>query len=275
MKRFWIVLIIVATAAPLAAQKIVREPSDPGRIIHLRTALNHLTVIELREPVVQVATGSQSFRVQWRENKVFVQPTESDASTNLFIWTASERLNYELEPAGAAAAMDFAVDQIPLIQPKASSTTPPHPSTTDILLAGKPVRLESAKPSRKAVEVVIRDLYEGDGRVLVRYAVRNRGSHAYEVTTPKVFALTGAHYPQSLYGLVDSQLGDQESSRLTTKQETPVPVLEGHVQSSHLAPGQESLGVVAVRLPSTTEPTVLRFQFANDDREQVAAFLVR
>ncbi|MBZ5571256.1 MAG: TrbG/VirB9 family P-type conjugative transfer protein [Acidobacteriia bacterium] len=275
MKRFWIVLIIVATAAPLAAQKIVREPSDPGRIIHLRTALNHLTVIELREPVVQVATGSQSFRVQWRENKVFVQPTESDASTNLFIWTASERLNYELEPAGAAAAMDFAVDQIPLIQPKASSTTPPQPSTTDILLAGKPVRLESAKPSRKAVEVVIRDLYEGDGRVLVRYAVRNRGSHAYEVTTPKVFALTGAHYPQSLYGLVDSQLGDQESSRLTTKQETPVPVLEGHVQSSHLAPGQESLGVVAVRLPSTTEPTVLRFQFANDDREQVAAFLVR
>lgn len=276
MKRLWIILIvIVAAAAPLVAQKIDRERSDSGQIIHLRTALSHLTVIELREPVTQVATGSQSFKVEWRENKVFVQPTEPDASTNLFIWTASERLNYELEPAGAVAAMDFAVDQIPLIQPKASSITPPQPSTTDILLAGKLVRLESAKPSRKPVEVVIRDLYEGDGRVLVRYAVRNRGSHAYEVTTPKVFALTGAHYPQSLYGLVNSQLGDHESSRLTTKQETPVPVLEGHVQSSHLAPGQESLGVVAVRLPSTTEPTVLRFQFGNDDREQVAAFLVR
>lgn len=276
MKRLWIILIvIVAAAAPLVPQKIDRERSDSGQIIHLRTALSHLTVIELREPVTQVATGSQSFKVEWRENKVFVQPTEPDASTNLFIWTASERLNYELEPAGAVAAMDFAVDQIPLIQPKASSITPPQPSTTDILLAGKLVRLESAKPSRKPVEVVIRDLYEGDDRVLVRYAVRNRGSHAYEVTTPKVFALTGAHYPQSLYGLVNSQLGDHESSRLTTKQETPVPVLEGHVQSSHLAPGQESLGVVAVRLPSTTEPTVLRFQFANDDREQVAAFLVR
>ena len=111
--------------------------------------------------------------------------------------------------------------------------------------------------------------------MLVRYAVRNRGSHAYDVTTPKVFALTGAHYPQSLYGLVDSQLGDQESARLTTKEETPVPVLEGHVQPSHLPPGQESLGIVAVRLPSSTEPTVFRFQFANDDREPVAAFLVR
>jgi len=62
---------------------------------------------------------------------------------------------------------------------------------------------------------------------------------------------------------------------LTSKQETPVPVLEGHVQSSHLAPGQESLGIVAVRLPSSTEPIVFRFQFANDDREQIAAFLVR
>ena len=275
MKQLWIILMIVAAAAPLVAQKIDRGSSDSGQIIHLRTALNHLTVIELREPVTQVATGSQSFKVEWRENKVFVQPTEADTSTNLFIWTASQRLNYELEPAGAVAAMDFAVDQMPLIQPKPTSITPPQPLPTDILLAGKLVRLESAKPSRKPVEVVIRDLYEGDGRVLVRYAVRNRGSHAYDVTTPKVFALTGAHYPQSLYGLVNSQLGDQESARLTTKQETPVPVLEGHVQTSHVAPGQESLGIVAVRLPSSTEPTVFRFQFANDGREQVAAFLVR
>ena len=90
-----------------------------------------------------------------------------------------------------------------------------------------------------------------------------------------MYALTGARYPQSLYSLVDSQLGDREAARLTIKQETPVPVLEGHLQSSHLAPGQESIGVVAVRLPTSTEPTVLRFQFADDDRERIAAFLVR
>lgn len=275
MNRLWTILIITAVAMPLSGQKIEREATDRSQIIHLKTALNHLTVIELREPVIQVATGSQSFKVEWRENKVFVQPTESDAATNLFIWTASERLNYELEPAGAVSAMDFAVDQMPLIQPKPTSVAPPQPSPTDVLLAGKPVRLQSARPSKKSVEIVIRDLYEGDGRVLVRYAVRNRGSHAYDVTTPKVFALTGAHYPQSLYGLVDSQLGDQEAAHLTSKQETPVPVLEGHVHTSHLAPGQESLGIVAVHLPSSTEPTVFRFQFANDDREQIAAFLVR
>jgi hypothetical protein len=279
MKRFSILLIITALAAawvPLLAQKIERETGDRTQIIHLKTALNHLTVIELREPVIQVATGSQSFKVEWRENKVFVQPTESDASTNLFIWTASERLNYELEPAGDVAAMDFAVDQMPLAQPKpASVTPPPQPSPTEILLAGKPVRLESSRPTRKPVEVTIRDLYEGDGRVLVRYAVRNRGNHVYDVSTPQVYELTGVHYSQSLYTLVDAQLGDQEAARVTAKRQTPIPVLEGHVQTEHLAPGAESLGVVALHLPSGTEPTILRFQFANDDKEQIGALLVR
>lgn len=279
MKRFSIILIITALAAawvPLLAQKIERETGDRTQIIHLKTALNHLTVIELREPVIQVATGSQSFKVEWRENKVFVQPTESDASTNLFIWTASERLNYELEPAGDIAAMDFAVDQMPLAQPKpASVTPPPQPSPTEILLAGKPVRLESSRPTRKPVEVTIRDLYEGDGRVLVRYAVRNRGNHVYDVSTPQVYELTGVHYSQSLYTLVDAQLGDQEAARVTAKRQTPVPVLEGHIQTEHLAPGAESLGVVALHLPSSTEPTILRFQFANDDKQQIGAMMVR
>src|SRR5690242_21327962 len=128
MKRFILIIAVISAAGmPLLGQKIERESSDRTQIIHLKTALNHLTVIELREPVIQVAAGSQSFKVEWRENKVFVQPTESDASTNLFIWTASERLNYELEPAGDIAGMDFAVDQIPLVQPKPASVARPRP----------------------------------------------------------------------------------------------------------------------------------------------------
>lgn len=279
MKRLRTILIITVVSTigiPLAGQKIERESSDRSQIIHLKTALNHLTVIELREPVTQVATGSQSFKVEWRENKVFVQPTEADASTNLFIWTASERLNYELEPAGDVAGMDFAVDQTPLPQPKpASVPQPSQPSPTEILLAGKAVRLESAKPSHKRIEVTIRDLYESDGRLLVRYAVRNRGSHVYEMSGPQVYELTGVRYPQSLYPLVDSQLGDQESARVIAKQQTPVPVLESHLQSEHLAPGEESLGVVALRLPSGTQPTIVRFKFPNDEKQPISALLVR
>ena len=272
MRRLLTILIIGTAATQLLAQKINREPNDPRQIIHLKTALNHLTVIELREPVLQVAAGSQSFKVEWRENKVFVQPTEPDASTNLFVWTSSQRLNYELEPAGSVAVMDFAVDQELPPQPKPTSVKPQEPSPTEVLLSGQPVRLESAKPSTRSVEVRIRDLYEKDGRLLVRYAVRNNSAHAYEVTTPSVYVLPGVRYPQSLYGLVDSQLGDREASRLDIKKQSPVAVIEGHVQSSHLQPGQQCLGLVALRIPPSKEPMVLRFQFANDDREQVSGF---
>jgi hypothetical protein len=278
MKRLWATFVLLALfALPGIGQKIETEVNDSNQIIHLKTALNHLTVIELREPVAQVATGSQSFKVEWRENKVFVQPTEANASTNLFIWTGSRRLNYELEPAGDVARMDFAVDQPPIQggQAKLTDATPSRPSPMEMLLAGKPIRLESAKPTKKPVEVVMRDLYERNGRVLIRYAVRNRSRHDYDVNAPQVFELTGVRYPQSLYGLGNSQLGDREAERLWAAQQTPVTVLEGRVQSSHLAPGEETIGVVALRLRSSAEPTVLRFQFGNDDKEQITAVLVR
>jgi type IV secretory pathway VirB9-like protein len=100
MKRIALSLaVLTVTQVSATAQKIGTEAGDRARIVHLKTALNHLTVIEVGEPVVEVAAGSPTFKVEWRDNKVFVQPTEADAATNLFIWTATQRLSYELEPA--------------------------------------------------------------------------------------------------------------------------------------------------------------------------------
>ena len=288
MKRVVLTFVVLTSALiPAVAQKIETQTSDRTRIVHLKTALNHLTVIEVAEPVVQVAAGSPSFKVEWRENKVFVQPTEADAATNLFIWTANQRLNYELEPAGAVTNMDFAIDQTPVhMEPiKPASATPPTPappSITELLLAGKPVRLQPSKHRTNApVEVWISDLYEKDGRVLIRYAVRNHSTQPYSMNTPEVYQLDGVRSPQSLYSLVNSQLGEQQAAKLKIKQETPVRVLDGQVQSSRIEPGQEGVGVVALELASSTQPSVLRFQFAKPEQTedsqnaQIAAFLVR
>jgi hypothetical protein len=158
--------VLAAVFVPAVAQKIETQTGDRTRIVHLKTALNHLTVIEVGEPVIQVAAGSPSFKVEWRENKVFVQPTEADAATNLFIWTANQRLNYELEPADSVTNMDFAVDQAPVhlepVKPTAATTpVPVTPSITELLLTGKPIRLLPSKQrASKPVEVWISDLYE-------------------------------------------------------------------------------------------------------------------
>jgi hypothetical protein len=290
MKRVALIFVLLASALiPALAQRIETETSDRTRILHLKTALNHLTVIEVAEPVTQVAAGSPSFKVEWRENKVFVQPTEADATTNLFIWTANQRLNYELEPAGALTDMDFAVDQTPVhVEPiKPTSATPPAPpSITELLLAGKPVRLLPSKQrTSKTVEVWISDLYEKDGRLLIRYAVRNHSSELYSIDTPVVYQLDGVHSPQSLYGLINSQLGDEQAAKLKAKQQTPVKVLDGQMQPTRIAPGEEAVGVVTLQMASSTHPTILRFQFpsskqsgdelSDDRRPQIDAFLVR
>ena len=293
MKRIALTLLVLAaTVVPVVAQKIGTETSDRTRIVHLKTALNHLTVIEVGDPVIEVAAGSPSFKVEWRENKVFVKPTEADAATNLFIWTASQRLNYELEPAGSVATMDFAVDQKPVhdadpVKPaNTSSPAPVSPSITELLLAAKPVRmLPSKQRVSKPVEVWISDLYEKDGHLLIRYAVCNHSARPYSIDTPQVYQLDGVRSPQSLYGFVNSQLGDEQITKLKVKQETPVKVLDGQVQSARIAPGEEVVGVVALQVASNPNPTVLRLQFPNPNQSgnalnhgqqsQVTAFLVR
>ena len=110
MQRFTSGLIVLILAVPLWAQKIETATPSRDRVVPIHTALDHLTVIEVGEPVVTVAAGSAAFKVEWRDNKVFIEPTEPGVSTNLFIWTASSRLNYELESAGEVGKMDFAID---------------------------------------------------------------------------------------------------------------------------------------------------------------------
>ncbi len=74
-----ILLSFVAVAAlswPAQGQKVEVQKPDRGQILHVQTALNHLTVLEMTEAVSTVAVGSPVFKVEWRENKVFIQPTE-------------------------------------------------------------------------------------------------------------------------------------------------------------------------------------------------------
>jgi hypothetical protein len=145
--------------------------------------------------------------------------------------------------------------------------------------------LPSRHGAAKPVEVWINDLYEGDGRLLIRYSVRNRSAQPYQIDNPQVYELDGVRSEQSLYGFVNSQLGDEQISKLKIKQATPVKVLDGQLQSEHIAPGEEVVGVVALQMASSSSPTVLRLDFPSlnttgadpnqSKQAQIAAFVVR
>src|SRR6266851_8320013 len=70
MNKIWLSFVAVtALAWPVWGQKVEVQKPDRGQILHVQTALNHLTVLEMTEAVSTVAVGSPVFRVEWRENK--------------------------------------------------------------------------------------------------------------------------------------------------------------------------------------------------------------
>jgi hypothetical protein len=288
MQRFLGGLMILALAVPSWAQKIETATPSRDRVVPIHTALDHLTVIEVGEPVVTVAAGSVAFKVEWRDNKVFIEPTEPGVSTNLFIWTASSRLNYEIESAGEVGKMDFAIDyprQLPpppaakVANPSLSHVGGGDPLTKSYeigpMLGGRPVHSESVKPSKWRVDVVLKDVFEQKDTLFIRYEIRNNSNSVYVPGIPRIFALNGVHSPRSLVGRENSQLSETEAQRLKANGQSPLPVVDGKLRSTQLAPGEETVGVVEIKLPpSSPKASALRIDFSQDGHGPVAATLV-
>jgi len=278
-----ILLSCVAIAAlswPVWGQKVEVQKPERGQIVHVQTALNHLTVLELNEPVSTVAVGSPAFKVEWRENKVFIQPTEENVATNLFVWTATARFNYELDPAGSIPQMDFAIDEPPpvppLVKPSAASVDPPNGvSPADVLVASRPVRLFGTMPNKKCVAIRLRDSFEHEGQLFIRYTIQNDTKRTYTPEPPHVFVLSAPRYAESLYVLSNFQLSPREAAHLKHNGATAAEVSSSEGASSRLDPGQEAAGVVAVKLPQNQGgPTVLRLVFPAGPTGPVTATLV-
>src|ERR1700751_706628 len=109
MNRTVSLILIYSFWAPAALSQQPGTPS-PDAVIHVATALNHLTVLEFHEPVTMAAAGSSDFQIEREANKVFVKPVKSGAATDLFVWTGSRRFAYELEITQEVRDMNFAID---------------------------------------------------------------------------------------------------------------------------------------------------------------------
>jgi hypothetical protein len=240
------IVFTIAIALTANAQRIETEKSDRHKVIRVETAANHLSIIELAEPVIEVAAGSSSYKIEWRGNKVFVQPLDPEATTNLFIWTASGRLSYELVPAPSVEEMHFAIDQEP--SPTVTKVAIPEKPAEDpraaqeaklaseMLFASTPVRLAGEPKNRARVEVILKDIYRKDDRIYVRYTIQNKGPSTYVPGTPGVFTLSSPRSSSSLYMLSQTQLvGD--GIRITSAGQAPVKVLNAKMHVNAVAPG--------------------------------------
>lgn len=283
MKKVLSGLSLLLTVLPIYGQRIETRKSGQDQIVHVATALNHLTVIELSGPVLSVASGSQAFKIEWRGNKVFVEPTESGASTNLFIWTKAGRKNYELEPAGPIADMDFAIDppapvqaaDPPLPKPTTEVTPPDDPakSAVEAMLGGTPVRQESWRREKHRVQVIVRDLYEQRGVLYIRYSIENDTKRVYAPGAPRVVNVSGSVSSRTLASHVYTQVNPETISELNTATESPLEITAQETRGRTVAPGQISVGVVGVTLAGSS-PATLRLEFKDAGGHPVCAVIV-
>lgn len=275
----WLVLF---AASNLNAQKLETQTPDPKRVVRVETARDHLTVIELNEPVSMVAVGNQNaFTVERRENKVFVKPAEEDARTNLFIWTASGRFSYELVPAPSVEQMHFAIDQ-PSLQLVSTNTQPRETAPTDaspqlpveMLTQSQAVLLYGERDRTRKVEVLLRDLYQDGDRCYLRYAVLNHGNRAYRPARPSVIHLDPVKSSFSLIPLAGSQLGERALREIKARTAGQAQVIAGE-EPEAVPAGKQAAGWIAFRLgASGKREQLVRVAFAPDSTSAVDAVLV-
>jgi hypothetical protein len=276
MKRTLIPFVVVFAVISFAQD--IKTPG-PNQVVHVATALDHLTVLEFTEPVAMAAAGSSAFEIERRENKVFVKPLKAGASTDLFIWTSSRRFAYELEPAGEVKNMNFAIDS-PAPVPKPA----PHPEEqmeriadmmlTKALLGAEHINNESIRDRKGRIVVRIEHVFQSKNTLYLHYSLRNLSAHSYRVPVPKVQQVLPVHSAISLPALSRTQLDHEMLGKLGRATRVDVVAAENsELEKQDVAPGNETQGVVAIRR-QFVPATVLEIDLGSDHGHPITATLV-
>lgn len=268
---FFIWAVCVASAFSQAG-------STPANPVHVATALNHLTVLEFHEPVTMAAAGSSDFQIERQEDKVFVKPIKSGASTDLFVWTATRRFAYELETTSEVKNMNVSVDNpVPPapVAPPNSGFSPHVEEFADIMLTRAflgAVNITPANPRapKSPVRVRVQEVFRTKTSIYVHYTIENDGRSAYHVTTPDVFELQAGHTTLSLPSFAHRQLDPRLLENLSDIHSVSLPVPHAESASEDLAPGETTEGVVAIR-QDLSSPAVVQLVF---DSQVKATFVL-
>jgi|SRR5580698_1574343 hypothetical protein len=264
-------LILTYSLCAVAAlsQQTGTGTSSPNAIIHVATALNHLTVLEFHEPVAMAAAGSSDFQIEREANKVFVKPVKSGAATDLFVWTASQRFAYELEITQEVKDMNFAIDTAtpaptPAPKPVVETDTDQFADVvlTRALIGAEEIKQKSPRKAKGQVSVQVEQVFRTRSSVYIHYTIENNSGLFYHANTPQAYQLQIDDSPISLASLARTQLDRAmvEGLGKTQKQELALPVAHSEAEADDLHPGESTQGVVSIR-KDLKSPAVIELVF--------------
>jgi hypothetical protein len=277
MKRALIFLLTMYAVVTAADELKVSQPA-PGEVIHVATALDHLTVLEFGEPVTMAAAGSPAFQIERHEDKVFIKPLKASVSTDLFVWTASRRFAYELEPPGEVKNMNFAVDsRVPAPKPVPESKDQINDIAdmmfTRALLGVERVDSTSIKDAKDRITVRIEDVFQSRNTTYIHYSIRNHSTRPYRVTTPQVAEAIAPEASISIQSLRRMQLDGQMLHKIGKLRERQLTLAKAEVQKEDIQPGEETRGVIAIR-ETVAGPSILQLKFGPEGSHPVQATMV-
>ena len=272
------VLAVTAAGAQTTSQSQVR---------HVETSLNHLTVLEFAEPVTTIAVAdTDSFQVERHDDKIFVKPLREGVATNLFVWTASRELSYELDPAGQLASMDVLIRTEPAVHPHAGSANEeavvanaelhraPSEVLAEAMLGAENIVDDSHKESSDRISVVFNQVYRAKDQLYLRYTVTNGTKSPWRLTTPDIDTPLTSQQPVSIVGLRDHQLTSEMFASFKTKPGPSVVINQADVINKDLSPGQKASGVISIRYGSGSAPQLFQFSFGSDGKNPLVVAAV-
>lgn len=266
MKKY-VSLVLVYSLCAIAAFGQQPSPPNPNAVVHVATALNHLTVLEFHEPVTMAAAGSSDFQIEREANKVFVKPTKSGAATDLFVWTASRRFAYELEITQEVKNMNFAIDSAQPALPAKPIAEIDADQVADVvltraLLGAEPIRQRATRKMKDQVTVRVEQVFRTQSTVYVHYTIENNSNLSYRVNAPAVSLLTADDSHVSLATLAHSQLDRSMVQELGDTHELAIPIAHAAAEVDDLHPGEATQGVVPIR-QNLKSPAIVQLVFSN------------
>jgi hypothetical protein len=267
MKRY-LAFILIYSVCTITSAGQQTEPAA-SKVNHIATALNHLTVLEFQESVTLAAAGSADFQIERQDNKVFVKPLKSGASTDLFVWTASRRFSYELEPAGEVKDMNFAIDN-PVITAKPADPPVQMEQVADMLLTRaflgmEPVDHTGISMPNDQIGLRIEQVLRTKNTLYIQYVMENHSKAPYHVGAPTVCRQLVIASDISLPALGHHQLDPQTIRRLGDTRTIPWPISHAESTPQDVLPGESARGVVTIR-QDVESPVVLEIIFDVDVR---------
>ncbi len=245
------------------------------RVEVIATALHHVSVVQVPEPVENVALGTPMVHVEWNGNKVLIQPQKPGIDTNMVVFTRRTTYLYEIAAAAEPTGMSYLVKESAPPPPP----TPPIPSPaaiqrehdqlfSSILLKTQAIDSTKLRQKKHTVVVMIVQVPEDDGNYYVRLSVTNGSTHTYRLQNPTVQKIDPAFGAGAAYANIHRQLGQDEFNKFHNFQLTPVVSHGSTLEATDMPPDTTMDWVVALTKPEIT-PAIFRFIFAPDQGKHV------